>query len=164
MAQRYCPGVPSIVLGLKADLRPNFPTLRLGFLKESTAFTVGQVCHLTPEYRLRARREVDLAHRERRLRERTKRRPITSALLRPAKVSRSSSSLWPASQSRPLGPDTSCGREQAAGFPTCSARSRGYELTSFTAIEHLLRTRRRMTDDLWDRHRECLLYQDTCHV
>ncbi|KAI7782296.1 hypothetical protein LA080_013702 [Diaporthe eres] len=42
VAQRYCPGVPSIVLGLKADLRPHFPTLRLGFLKESTAFTVGQ--------------------------------------------------------------------------------------------------------------------------
>ncbi|KKY32629.1 putative ras family gtp-binding protein rho1p [Diaporthe ampelina] len=42
VAQRYCPGVPSIVLGLKSDLRPNFPTLRLGFLQESTAFTVGQ--------------------------------------------------------------------------------------------------------------------------
>lgn len=162
MAQRYCPGVPSIVLGLKADLRPNFPTLRLGFLKESTAFTVGQVYHLTPEYRLRARRGVDLVPRERRLRGRTKRRPITSALLRPAKVSRSSSSLWPASQSRPLGPGTSCGREQAAGSPTCSARSRSR--TTFATTEHLLRTRSRMTDDLWDQHRECLLYQDTCHV
>lgn len=50
MAKRYCPGVPSIVLGLKADLRPDFPTLRLGFLKESTAFTVGQVCHMTTEH------------------------------------------------------------------------------------------------------------------
>ncbi|POS79949.1 hypothetical protein DHEL01_v201657 [Diaporthe helianthi] len=42
VAQTYCPDVPTIVLGLKADLRPDFPTLRLGFLKESTAFTVGQ--------------------------------------------------------------------------------------------------------------------------
>ncbi|KAI3394552.1 hypothetical protein diail_2543 [Diaporthe ilicicola] len=40
--QKYCPGVPSIILGLKTDLRPNFPTLRLGFLNESIASTVGQ--------------------------------------------------------------------------------------------------------------------------
>lgn len=51
MAQKHCPDVPAIVLGLKTELRPNFPALRLGFLKESTAFTVGQVRPLNLELR-----------------------------------------------------------------------------------------------------------------
>ncbi|KAL1883942.1 hypothetical protein Daus18300_000050 [Diaporthe australafricana] len=40
--ERHCPAVPRVLLGLKADLRPNFPTLRLCFLKESIASTVEQ--------------------------------------------------------------------------------------------------------------------------
>lgn len=42
-AERYCTGAPTILLGLKTDLRMSFPSLRLTHLKEPTQVSTGQV-------------------------------------------------------------------------------------------------------------------------
>lgn len=40
-----CENVPIVLVGLKKDLRPFCPTLRLRFLNEPVAVTQGQVCY-----------------------------------------------------------------------------------------------------------------------
>lgn len=42
-AERYVPSAPVILVGLKADLRPSFPTLKLAHLNEPNATSIGQV-------------------------------------------------------------------------------------------------------------------------
>lgn len=42
-AERYCTGAPTILLGLKTDLRMSFPSLRLTHLREPTQVSTGQV-------------------------------------------------------------------------------------------------------------------------
>lgn len=42
-AERYIPSAPVILAGLKADLRPLFPTLKLAHLNEPDATSIGQV-------------------------------------------------------------------------------------------------------------------------
>ncbi|KAF3765505.1 hypothetical protein M406DRAFT_78309, partial [Cryphonectria parasitica EP155] len=41
-AERYCPSAPVILVGLKCDLRRDYPTLKLNFLNEPTATARGQ--------------------------------------------------------------------------------------------------------------------------
>lgn len=47
-AERYIPSAPVILAGLKADLRPSFPTLKLAHLNEPDATSIGQVCFGPP--------------------------------------------------------------------------------------------------------------------